>query len=159
MGRTLAEDAWAYGIIQVTKPSQRRDPAHFDGAASLLHAGLTGWGKRDVEIRPQPPDEGQRLPQVPASVCVGNLCAAWHLAARLSPEDAEPLYHEESDAEKGGVHIALMHRSNFFAASRARASTSRASPEEVYNVVNAVVAQHLAEEALQLPTFEDCLTA
>ncbi len=159
MGRTLAEDAWAYGIIQVTKPSQRRDPAHFDGAASLLHAGLTGWGKRDVEIRPQPPDEWQRFPQVPASFYVGNLCAAWHQVAHLPPEDAEPLYHEESDAEKEGVHITATLRGNFFTASRARTSTSRASPEEVYNVVNAVVAQHLAEKALQPPTVEDCLLA
>ena len=38
MEQPLAEDAWAYAVIQVMKPSEREDPAHFDGAASLLHA-------------------------------------------------------------------------------------------------------------------------
>ena len=40
----LHDDALAYAVIQVMRPSDRSDPAHFDGAASLLHAGLTVWG-------------------------------------------------------------------------------------------------------------------
>ena len=33
------------------------------------------------------------------------------------------------------------------------------SPEEVYDAVTALVAQHLAEEGLELPAFEACLAA
>ena len=47
----LHDDALAYAVIQVMRPSDRSDPAHFDGAASLLHAGLTVWGRRCLEVR------------------------------------------------------------------------------------------------------------
>ena len=82
-GAPLAEDAWAYAVIQVMKPGKRDDPAHFDGAASLLHAGLTVWGRRGLEIRPLPTDQWQNFPQEPGSFYVGNLCAGWHKVAHL----------------------------------------------------------------------------
>eukprot|EP00974_Lingulodinium_polyedra_P080333 7782295-Lingulodinium_polyedra.AAC.1 len=54
-------------------PSEREDPAHLDGAASLFHAGLIVWGKRGLEIRLMPAgtnsggesDEWQKFPQEP----------------------------------------------------------------------------------------------
>eukprot|EP00974_Lingulodinium_polyedra_P003813 358362-Lingulodinium_polyedra.AAC.1 len=52
-----------------------------------------------------------------------------------------------------------MLRSNAFAGSRSRTMKSQASPDEVYNVVNIAVAQHLAKEGLQFPTFSACVAA
>ena len=52
-----------------------------------------------------------------------------------------------------------MLRSNVFAGSRSRNLQGRASPREVYNVANVAVAQHLAKEGLQLPTFSEFVAA
>ena len=41
MDETLASNSLVYAYVQAMRASERRDPAHFDGAASLLHAGLT----------------------------------------------------------------------------------------------------------------------
>ena len=159
MERPLAEDAWAYAVIQVMKPGKRDDRAHFDGAASLLHAGLTVWGRRGLEIRPLPTDQWQNFPQEPGSFYVGNLCAGWHKVAHLPTEGAGPLFHATPAATNEGVHVTVMLRSNVFPSARARTSFGKASPEEVYDAVNALVAQHLAEEGLELPAFEACLAA
>ena len=57
------------------------------------------------------------------------------------------------------MRIAVLLRSNAFAGSRSRTMKVQASPAEVYNVVNTALAQHLAEEGLQLPTFSACVAA
>ena len=120
----------------------------------MLHAGLTVWGKRNLEIRcarPQgPPMEWKEFPQEPGSFYIGNLCAPWHQVAHLPPKQAEPL-HRSSDSDEG-VHIAVMLRSAVFAEARARCSSSRASPAEVYDVVNDIVARNLATKKLCLTT-------
>ena len=139
------------------KPGKRDDRAHFDGAASLLHAGLTVWGRRGLEIRPLPTDQWQNFPQEPGSFYVGNLCAGWHKVAHLPTEGAGPLFHATPAATNEGVHVTVMLRSNVFPSARARTSSGKASPEEVYDAANALVAQHLAEEGLELPAFEACL--
>ena len=161
MNSSLATDALAYATIQVMRPSEREDRPHFDGAASLLHAGLTVWGRRGVEIRLQPEAEWQRLEQKPGSFYVGNLCAAWHKVVHLPRKDAGPLWrekHKRRGTDKR-VHIAVMLRSNVFAGCRSRTTKGRAGPVEVYNVANTAVAQHLAKEGLQLPTFSECVAA
>ena len=72
------------------------------------------------------------------------------------PEDADPLWVEDGFE---AVRIAVMLRSNVFAAARARTMNGQPSPAEVYNVVNAAVAEHLAKECLRLPTFSACVAA
>ena len=57
-------------------------------------------------------------------------------------------------ATNEGAHVTVLLRSNVFPSAR-----GKASPEEVYDAVNALVAQHLAEEGLELPAFEACLAA
>jgi hypothetical protein len=161
MNSSLATDALAYATIQVMRPSEREGRPHFDGAASLRHAGLTVWGNRGVEIRLQPEAEWQRLEQKPGSFYVGNLCAAWHKVVHLPRKDAGPLWREKHK-RRGKVrlvHIAVMLRSNVFAGCRSRTTQGRAGPVEVYNVANTAVAQHLAKEGLQLPTFSECVAA
>ena len=150
----------AYAVVQVMRPSERQDVAHFDVAASLLHAGLTVWGKRGLEVRLAKPAQGaleewKTVPQQPGSFYIGNLCAPWHPVVHLPPEQAEPL-HRSSDSEEG-VHIAAMLRSAVFAEARARCSSSRASPaKKIYDAVKDVVAKHLATTCLlRLPTFPE----
>ena len=161
MRSSLATDALDYATIQVMRPSEREDRPHFDGAAYLLHAGLTVWGRRGVEIRLQLGAEWQRLKQKPGSFYVGNLCAAWHKVVHSPRKYAGPLWrekHKRRGTDKR-VHIAVMLRSNVFAGCRSRTAQGRAGPVEVYNVATTAVAQHLAKEGLQLPTFSECVAA
>ena len=90
----LHGDALAYAAVQVMRPSERQDPAHFDGAASLLHAGLTVWGRRGLEVRlaklAQGSPEERKNPAAAWLLYIGNLCAPWHRVVHLPPEQAEP---------------------------------------------------------------------
>ena len=49
--------------------------------------------------------------------------------------------------------IALMLRSDVFAASRARKTKGKPTPTDAYDLINAVVARHIAEKPLILPHF------
>ena len=89
------------------------------------------------------PEEWKKFPQQPGSFYIGNLCAPWHQVVHLPPEQAEPL-HRSGDSEEG-VHIAVMIRSAVFAEARARCGSSRASPEEVYDAVNDIVAKNFEQ--------------
>ncbi|MDA8583087.1 hypothetical protein N9L68_02615 [bacterium] len=66
-------------MLQVMKPSERYDPAHVDGGASLLHGGLTIFGSRNLESRVSAAaaseEDWEVLPQRPGSFYVGSLCA------------------------------------------------------------------------------------
>ena len=103
------------------------------------------------------PEEWKEFPQQPGSFYIGNLCAPWHRVVHLPPEQAEPL-HRSSDSEEG-VHIAAMLRSAVFSEARARCKLSKASPAEVYDVVNDIVARNLATKKLRLPSFQECSAA
>ena len=159
--RNFRDDALAYAAIQVMRASERSDPAHFDGPASLLHAGLTVWGKRNLGVRlakpaEEAPGEWLRLPQQPGAFYIGNLCAPWHQVGHFALAQAEPLFRRGDGGT--GVHVTVMIRSDVFAEARARSSSSLASPVEVYRAVNAVVANNLATRPLRLPTFTECLS-
>ena len=52
-----------------------------------------------------------------------------------------------------GYEIAVMLRTNVFSASRARKMKGKPTPTDVYDLVNAVVAKHIANEPLTLPSF------
>ena len=103
------------------------------------------------------PEEWMGPPQKPGSFYIGNLCAPWHRVVHLPPEQAEPL-HRSSESEEG-VHIAAMLRSAVFSEARARCKLSKASPAEVHDVVNDIVARKLATKTLRLPSFQECSAA
>ena len=103
-------------------------------------------------------EEWKKFPQQPGAFYSGSLCAQWHHVGHLPTAQAEPL-HRSGDSEDG-VHITVMLRSAVFAEARARCGSSRASPAEVYDAVNDVVAKHLATTSLlRLPTFPECCAA
>ena len=125
-----------------------------------MHAGLTVFARRDLEVRlatQGAPEEWKKFPQQPGSFCKRNLRAPWHRVVHLPPEQAEPL-HRSSDGEEG-VHVAAMLRSAVFAEARARCKSSKASPAEVYDVVDDIVARSLATKKLRLPSFPECCAA
>ena len=93
----FTDTALCYATIQVMKGGQRYDPGHFDGGASLLHAGLTLFGQRAVAYLDVDGMWTQQL-QKPGDLYVGNLTAAFHQVEHFHPEEAEPLlYNEEAE--------------------------------------------------------------
>ena len=179
MTSCFSDTVFAYAILQVMTPGERHDPEHYDGGASLLHGGLTIFGRRGLEMQtaavaaapavPSAAVAGSPAPavksgewqstlwQAPGDFYVGNLCAVWHRVRHQDAAKSEPLFRVAGSAADGplGVHITVMMRSDVFAHSRAR-GRELPSPPDVFDVANTIVARRLAREPLVLPTLEEC---
>ena len=62
---------------------------------------------------------------------------------------------EADSASDGGLLIAVMLRSDVFRNSRARQLLGKPTPVKIYDIVNDVVAEHLAAQPVILPDFAD----
>ena len=142
----FADNAFVYASVQVLKIGEREDGWHTDGGASLLHAGVTLFGSRTLQVKLE--DKGCiSLPQRPGSFYVGNLCALEHNVAH--GEHAAGSYGEGPPSEQ--VQITVMLRTDVFRAARARKVNATPGPAELFRIVNTEVAKHLAEEPFHLP--------
>ena len=150
----FSDTALTYGVIQVMKAEHRYDPEHFDGGASLLHAGLTIFGTRHVEVKvaESAADKWNVLPQSAGSFYMGNMCAAWHRVHHLDRKEAGTLC-----GAAGNVHIAVMLRTDVFREERARSTATKPTPGRVCDIVNEVVAESLATDPLHFPDLATCI--
>ena len=142
----FADNAFVYGSVQLMKVGAREDGWHTDGGASLLHASLTVFGSRAVEVKLDKPD-CISLSQEPGSFYVGNMCAMQHNVKHK--RQAEGCYGEGPKSQQ--VQIAVMLRSDVFRKARARKINSTPGHSELYRVVNTETAKHLADFPLYLP--------
>ena len=148
----FADNALVYASAQILKVGARDDGWHTDGGASLLHAGLTLFGSRflDVDV-----GEGRErcisLLQEQGSFYIGNLCALDHDARHV--ENPAGCWGDGPDR----LQIAVMFRSDVFRESRARRKDFRPGPSELFNVVNEETAKHLVEEPFFLPVLSEVL--
>ena len=97
------------------------------------------------------------LEQSPGSVYIGNLCAVDHQVERHDKSWPQTLFKdaEADSASDGGLLIAVMLRSDVFRNSRARQLLGKPTPVKIYDIVNDVVAEHLAAQPVILPDFAD----
>ena len=173
----FADNAFAYASIQLMRPGARDDGWHTDGGCSLLHASVTIFGTRSVEVKV----EG--LPQVtlkqePGSFYVGNFAALEH-NVRHHPDCKQTFDFGGAAARaeaanvcakgKGkkwlaakaeldeGLQIAVQIRCDVFRDFRARKINSTPGPTELFRVVNYVAAQHLANVPVALPDLSEVL--
>ena len=149
MKEDLADNAFVYASVQFMKIAAREDGWHTDGGSSLLHAALTLFGRRTVLISRS--SEGCiSLPQRPGSFYVGNLCAMNHNV--VHGDDATGSLGKISETfEHEQVQIAIMLRSDVFRVARARKINATPGPKELFTIVNAETAKHLAEQPFYLP--------
>ena len=178
----FADNAFAYVSIQLMQPGARDDGWHTDGGCSLLHASVTLYGTRSVEVRVEGKEQ-VTLDQVPGSFYVGNLSALEHnvrhheeckhtfdgaaVTAKGDGKDLASAATAKGDAEdpapaetaKGDqrLQIAVMIRSDVFRDFRARKINSTLGPAEFFRVVNYTVAQHLADVPVALPDLTEVL--
>ena len=148
MDEEMSDNSFVYASVQVMKVGERIDGWHTDGGASLLHAGLTIFGSRDLSVKAGSAEGDLRLPQGPGSFYVGNLCALEHnvIHSASAPGSLGP---EENPEEQ--VEIAVMVRSDYFRKARARRINACPGPKKLFRVVNEVTARHLAEVPFPLP--------
>ena len=154
----LVDLAWVYASTQVMKIGARSDGWHTDGGASLLHAGLTVFGSRTLEVKFNVHHQDQAgdcvsLPQVPGSFYIGNFCALLHNVRHGT--DSPGSFGADSDSN--GVQIAVMFRTDVFRDARARNKNARPGPQSLYDVVNTETAKHMAEVPFDLPDLSDVL--
>ena len=163
------------------QPGERDDGWHTDGGCSLLHASVTIFGTRSVQVKV----EGQSqvtLVQEPGSFYVGNLAALEHnvrhhveckhtfdgaaatakpyrklcdgITAERDAGNASSAATAESDQR---LQIAVMIRCDVFRDLRARKKNSTPGPAEFFRVVNYAAAQHLADVPVALPDLTEVL--
>ena len=171
----FADNAFAYASIQLMQPGARDDGWHTDGGCSLLHASVTIFGTRSVEVKV----EGQpqvTLEQEPGSFYVGNLAALEHnvrhhveckqtfdgaaATAKVDRKDFASAASAKGDAENDSsaataegdqrLQIAVMIRCDVFRNMRARKKNTTPGPSEFFHVVNDAVAHHLANVPVAL---------
>ncbi len=143
MQEDFADNAFVYATVQLMKIGGREDGWHTDGGASLLHAAVTVFGSRTLQVKPE--DAGCiSLPQRPGSFYVGNLCALSHNV--VHGEHAAGSYGGGPPSEQ--VQIAVMLRTDVFRAARARTINATPGLAELFDVVNSATAIHLAEQPL-----------
>ena len=152
----FADNAFTYVSIQLMKPGERDDGWHTDGGTSLLHASVTLFGTRELQVKIAD-KRGQEhmvtLAQRPGSFYVGNMCALQHNVHHTT-ESSEcfNIASEAASAKSPSIQIACMLRSDFFRHSQARMLDRTPGPKELYRVVNHEVAAYLADNrSLHLP--------
>ena len=74
----FADNAFTCASIQLMQPGARDDGWHTDGGCSLLHASVTIFGTRSVEVKVEGLRHTVTLEQEPGSFYVGNLAALEH---------------------------------------------------------------------------------
>ena len=180
--KDFADNAFAYVSIQLIQPGARDDGWHTDGGCSLLHASVTLFGTRSVEVRVEGKPQ-VTLNQEPGSFYVGNLCALQHnvrhhedckhtfdgaaVTAKGDGKDLASAATAKGDAEepapaetaKGDqrLQMAVMIRSDVFREYHARKIDSTPGPAEFFRVVNYTVAEHLAKVPVSLPDLPEVL--
>lgn len=142
----FADNAYVYASVQLLKIGAREDGWHTDGGASLLHASLTLFGSRVVEVKLEDGD-CISLSQHPGAFYTGNLCALEHNVKH--GEKSEGNYGKGPQSQQ--VQIAVMLRSDVFRHARARKINNTPGHSELYKVVNTETAKHLAQHPLYFP--------
>ena len=149
MEEDFADNTFAYASVQLLRVAPREDGWHTDGGASLLHASVTLFGSREVQVKTSYGLEERciSLIQKPGSFYMGSMTALEHNVVHHD-EPEGPLYQGSDRAE-----IAVMLRCDVFRKCRARKINAVPGPTELFRIVNAEVARHLAEVPFHLPDF------
>ena len=128
------------------------EPEHQDGGASILHLGLTLFGRRGLVCR-----QGLGLPDVfvanaPGTVYLGQLTGPRHQVTHEAAQLGDLL--EVPGLGRCGVNV--MMRTALFAYNRARLRNTTPSPAPLFEVLTRCFREALAARPLRLPTLAEC---
>ena len=143
-----------FAVLQVMRDNTRNDPRHFDGGASLLHMGITLYGQRRMELQKNEDVPCDSLTLGPGNVYIGNLCAVSH---QIVHDEEKHGRAEHLWANDDALKVTIMLRTSLFSHCRSRGMNRAPGPKVVYDRCNAVVAKHLRDSKLLLPSYPECL--
>ena len=127
---------------------RRSEDGHTGRGTSLLHAALTLFGTRRVDVKCG--DSCISLHQKPGSFYMGNLCALSHNVVHDEHPTGTYVFGDEHYGNRR-LQIAVMLRSDVFRAALTRKINAFPGPVELFNIVSRETAKHLAEQPLHLP--------
>ena len=130
------------------------EPAHNDGAASILHLGLCLAGRKVVKFE-QPGGKPDVILEIePGGVYFGSVTGARHQVVHT-----EAVEHELArfGAEGRPCSIAVMMRTALFPHCRGRISDTTPSPWSAFECMTTAFRESLASLRFELPTLEECL--
>ena len=152
------------------EPRALEEDRHFDGGASILHMGVTLFGRRDVVFYPDdlppkasgaksakkaPPhihaDPHVSIPQMPGSVYLGVLTGCQHQVIHKLPRA------EVETCE--GHSVTCMLRTTLFAHNQSRLMVSPPKPRALFEAMAASFVSSFANERFQLPTLAEVISA
>jgi hypothetical protein len=124
-----------------------QEPRHQDGGASVLHMGLTLFGRRTVLC-----EQGDGLPDVaieclPGGVYIGGFTGPHHQVAHQPARPAELME---------GMSVSVMMRTALFPHNRSRTRGTTPSPQEFFRTLAASFRESLAAGSWVLPSRSDC---
>ena len=138
------------GQVHIFKePGEVQENMHHDGGASVLHMGITLFGRRRLRCWEDDSDgEYQDFPQVPGSVYLGTLTGPLHQVRHDLPR---------ADCEVHRGHsVSIMLRTTLFPHSRARAMKHVAEPQFL-GCLSRAFAESLRDLPWSLPDLAQCL--
>lgn len=127
------------------------EPRHKDGGASVLHLGLTLFGRRSVFLEQSDDKPTVRLDCQPGHVYLATLTGPWHWAAHAAAEPDE-LWGDS-------LSVTVMCRTALFAKFRARGKATMPNPEAFFRTLTASFANSLLSGIFRLPTLKNVLDA
>ena len=133
-------------------PEMRFEPRHNDGGASVLHMGITLYGRRRVTFfepisgsaSGQEEEREVCFAQQPGSVYLGTVTGASHQVSHVVTRNPE----EELRAHT----VSVMLRTCLFPYNRARCQNTTPSPPEVFRALASSLTEHLVAHRLELPS-------
>jgi len=128
------------------------EPRHQDGGASVLHLGVTLYGRRVLTC-----SQGFDLPDVrilnaPGTVYLGSLTGPTHQVTHQEAAEVDML----DVPGLGRCSVTLMARTSLFAYDRARLRGSTPSPYPFFAALARSFREAIAQQPLVLPSLAEC---
>ena len=128
------------------------EAAHQDGGASVMHLGLTLFGRRALTCRQGLGLPDVRIPNVPGTAYMGQLTGPWH---QVTHEAAAPRDLLEVPG-LGPCAVTVMMRTALFGFDRARQRNTTPSPVPLFEALARSFREAFVASALRLPTLAEC---
>ena len=128
------------------------EPPHMDGAGSILHIGLTLFGRRVLDFQQGGNLPNVRLEQGPGSVYMGVVTGPYHQALHQ-----EASRHEMLHVSAGSLGVKVLLRTPLFPNARARLANTTPSPQNMFYELASTFVRFLQSESFCLPSLSERL--
>ena len=125
-----------------------QEPKYQDGGASVLHIGVTIFGRRRMTCE-QPGGEDVWVDNTPGTVYLGGLTGPHH-GVKHQPSAADELM-------SGSLSVTVMQRTTLFKWTQSRVRGTTPHPQEFFHAISASFVDSLANKSWSLPSLAACV--